>query len=203
MTGDTAASGWQTGVGAVLIVLLTIAVVSDWRQRRIPNVLVLVTLLAGIVFHTLGPQSSGTGGLFSTQPGALGAWRALAGAAVGLVLFLPFYVLRLLGAGDVKLLAAVGAFAGPSTVVNLALFVLLAGGVLALARMAWARNSGRVLRNTLSIVGQVRSGAGPQAPGFDAATQTGWRMPYAVAIAGGVVAYGAWTLSGRAPLLNL
>jgi prepilin peptidase CpaA len=130
MTGDTAASGWQTGVGAVLIVLLTIALVSDWRQRRIPNVLVLVTLLAGIVFHTLGPQSSGTGGLFSTQPGALGAWRALAGAAVGLVLFLPFYVLRLLGAGDVKLIIACNLFLGlPSGIVMIGMMLIILVGI--------------------------------------------------------------------------
>lgn len=198
MTDETVASGWQTGVGAVLLLILAIAVVTDVRHRRVPNVLVLAGLLAGLLFHGLGPQVSGAGGLFSTQPGALGGWRALGGAAAGLLLFLPFYLLRLLGAGDVKLLAVVGSFAGAAAFVNLALFVLLAGGLLALARMAWARNGPLVLRNALLAVGQLRNGGAP----FDAGTRTAWRMPYAAAIAGGVAAYGAWTLSGRNPILN-
>lgn len=203
MREETAAIGWQSGVGAVLLLLLAIAVVSDWRQRRVPNVLVLVTLMAGLLFHSLGGSQGAAGGLFSTQPGPLGAWRALGGAATGLLLFLPFYTFRLLGAGDVKLLAAVGSFAGPLGFVNLAVFVLLAGGVLALARMAWARNGGLVLRNACLAIGQGVRFAPPGAVAGAGALQTAWRMPYALAIAGGVVAYGAWILSGLPPLLNV
>ncbi|MBS3996675.1 MAG: prepilin peptidase [Hydrogenophaga sp.] len=199
MTDDYAATGWQAGVGAVLMLLLTIAVVSDIRQRRIPNVLVLVTLVAGVLFHSLGPQASGAGGLFSMQPGPLGGWRALGGALAGLLLFLPFYVLRLLGAGDVKLLAAVGAFAGTAAFLNIALWVLLAGGVLALARMAWTGNAGLVLFNVRAIVGQRLPG---RRVDVDVSTRTAWRMPYAVAIASGVVAYGAWILGGHTPWLD-
>ncbi len=199
MRGDNPAADWQTGVAAVLLLLLVIAVVFDLRQRRIPNVLVLVTGMAGLLFHTLGPQVLGSGGLFSMHPGALGFWPALSGAITGLLLFLPFYLLRLLGAGDVKLLSAVGAFAGTAAFVNLALFVLLAGGVLALARMAWSRNSRQVFRNVWATVGQHLPGHESR---FDVATQTAWRMPYAAAIAGGVLAYGAWVLVGRAPILN-
>lgn len=199
MTDGYAITGWQAGVGAVLMLLLAIAVVSDFRQRRVPNVLVLVALMAGVLFHTLGPQASGAGGLFSAQPGPLGPWRAIGGAVAGLVLFLPFYLLHLLGAGDVKLLAAVGGFAGTAALINIALFVLLAGGVLALLRMAWSRNARQVLFNVAAIVGQRLPGRQVH---FDASTQTAWRMPYAVAIASGVAAYGAWILGGHAPLLN-
>ena len=198
MDGHAVGTGWQASVAAVLVLLLAIAVVSDFRQRRIPNVLVLVTLMAGVLFHALGPQVSGAGGLFSTQPGPLGGWRAMGGAVAGLALFLPFYLLRVLGAGDVKLLAAVGAFAGTEAFVNIAIFVLLAGGVLALARMVWSGNARVVLLNVGAIMGQRLPGG--QAD-FDANTQTAWRMPYALAIASGVVAYGAWILGGHRPLL--
>lgn len=196
MRGETAAVGWQSGVGAVLLLLLAIAVVSDWRQRRIPNVLVLVTLLAGLLFHSLGATVGASGGLFSEEPGPIGGWSALAGALTGLLMFLPFYALRLLGAGDVKLLAGVGSFAGPEAFVNLALFVLLAGGVLAVARMAWSRNTTLVLRNAWAALAQ---GMSLEATGT---LQTAWRMPYALAIAGGVVVYGVWILSGHAPLVR-
>lgn len=199
MTGENAVTYWQAGVWAVLALLLIIGVVSDARHRRIPNVLVLATLLAGFLFNALGPQG-GANGLYSTEPGALGGWLALAGAFTGLLLFLPFYLLRVLGAGDVKLMAAVGAFAGPAATVNLALFVLLAGGVLALARLLLFPGKELVRANLVAMLGRMRPGA--KGPGFDAATQTAWRMPYAVAIALGVLAYGAWTLSGRYPILN-
>lgn len=198
MADGRVATEWQAGVWVVLALLLTVAVVTDTRQRRIPNTLVLVTLLAGLLFHALGPQA-GTGGLFSSEPGALGFWRALGGALTGLLLFLPLHLLRVLGAGDVKLFAAVGAFAGPGASVNLALCVLLAGGLLALGHMVMARNARLVMQNTLASLGQMLPGS---AGSFDAHTQTAWRMPYAVAIALGVVAYAAWRLSGHDPILN-
>lgn len=198
MTDGHALSDWQIGVWAVLLVLLMTAVASDMRQRRIPNVLVLAGLALGVLLHGFGAPSAGDGGIFSPQGGAIGAWRAIGGAATGLLLFLPLYLLRTLGAGDVKLMAAVGAFAGAAATVNLSLFVLLAGGVLALARMAVARNARLVMQNTLATLGQMLPGS---VDTFDARSRTAWRMPYALAILGGVLAYGAWTLTGHAPII--
>lgn len=190
---------WQVLGLSLLAFLLALAILFDGRQRRVPNQLVLVTLIFGILLHAFGPQAGArSGGLFALAPSALGIQGALKGALVAMALFLPFYILRMLGAGDVKLLAAVGSFAGPAAFVNLALFVLLAGGLLALTKITFARNARLVLHNTLALLGQMLPGS---SEAFDARTQTAWRMPYAVAIASGVVAYGAWTLSGRAPIL--
>jgi len=198
MADGRVASEWQAGVLVVLALLLAMAVVSDARQRRIPNTLVLVTLLAGLLFHAVGPKV-GAGGLFASEPGPMGFWRALGGVLTGLLLFLPMHLLRILGAGDVKLFAAVGSFAGPTATVNLALCVLLAGGLLALGHMVVARNARLVMQNTLASLGQMLPGS---AGSFDAHTQTAWRMPYAVAIALGVAGYAAWRLSGHDPILN-
>ncbi len=200
MTIGMAPGDWQVlGLG-LLALCLTLAALSDGRRRRIPNALVLATLLVGLLLNAFGPQPfRDNEGLFSLYPGALGWGASLLGALVALVVFLPFYALRALGAGDVKLFAAVGAFAGPAASVNLALCVLLAGGLLALARMAMARNARLVVRNTLAALGQMLPGS---VDTFDAGTQTAWRMPYAVAIALGVVAYAAWLFSGRNPILN-
>lgn len=191
---------WQVlGLG-LLATCLLLAALSDARHRRIPNALVLVTLLTGLLLNAIGPHPfRQNDGLFAMYPGALGLGAGLLGALVALLLFLPFYALRVLGAGDVKLFAAVGAFAGPAASVNLAIFVLLAGGLLALGYMAVARNARLVMRNTLASLGQMLPGS---AGSFDASTQTAWRMPYAVAIATGVMAYGFWTLSGHDPILN-
>lgn len=200
MTIDMDPRIWQVlGLG-LLASCLALAALSDARHRRIPNALVLVTLLAGLLLNAFGPQPfRDNDGLFAMYPGALGWGASLLGALVALLLFLPFYALRVLGAGDVKLFAAVGAFAGPAASVNLALCVLLAGGLLALARMVMERNSRLVMRNTLAALGQMLPGS---AGSFDAQTHTAWRMPYAVAIAFGVAAYAAWLFSGRDPILN-
>lgn len=200
MTSAPSPAQWQAAVLALLGMLLALAVWSDARHRRIPNILVLVTLLTGLLLHVGGPEGTARAGLFTDQPGALGLWRAAGGALLALLIFLPFWLLRVLGAGDVKLFAAVGAFAGPVAVPNLALCVLLAGGVLALARLALFPGKDQVRHNLMALLGQLRPGTA--GPGFDPRTQTAWRMPYGVAIAGGVAGYAAWTLSGRAPLIT-
>ena len=102
-------------VGAVLV----LACISDLRTRRIPNVLTFSAIACGLLFHAL------TDGL-----GAAG-W-SLAGCFLGAALFFPMFALRGMGAGDVKLLAAVGAWLGPSQVAMAALAASLAGGVVAI-----------------------------------------------------------------------
>jgi prepilin peptidase CpaA len=200
MTGTLSPEGWQFTALMALGVLLALAVWTDARQRRIPNVLVLVTLMAGIFLNLADTASDARTGLFTTEPGALGLWFSLAGAFTGLLFFLPMWLLRALGAGDVKLFAAVGAFAGPAATVNLALCVLLAGGLLAIARLMLFPGKELVRHNMVALLGQLRPGSA--SPGFDARSQTAWRMPYAVAIAAGVAFYATWTLSGRAPFIQ-
>jgi prepilin peptidase CpaA len=106
----------QIFVGALLIV----ACISDLRTRRIPNALTFSAIAAALAFHgfTGGPSVAG--------------W-SLAGCGLGALLFLPLFALRGMGAGDVKLLAAVGAWLGPSQVATAALVTSIAGGVIALA----------------------------------------------------------------------
>lgn len=200
MTGNLSPEGWQSTALMALGVLLALAVWSDTRQRRVPNVLVLVMLMTGIALNLADTASDARTGIFSSQPGSLGLWLSLAGALTGLLMFLPMWLLRALGAGDVKLLAAVGAFAGPAATINLALCVLLAGGVLALARLLLFPGGAVARHNLATLLGQLRPGSAGST--FDARTQTAWRMPYAVAIAGGVAFYAAWTLSGRAPFIQ-
>ncbi|MDB5884528.1 MAG: hypothetical protein JWR74_699 [Polaromonas sp.] len=190
---------WQLASLLMLALVLLMAVVSDIRERRIPNQLVLLALGAGVFFNLTGPQSAAPGaGMFTTMPGALGASGALLGALAGLALFMPLYLVRATGAGDVKLMAGIGSFTGAGAAVNIALFILLAGGVLSLARMVWAGNSRRVMANVAMALGQMRPGS---AGTFDIAAHSADRMPYGVAMAAGVLAYGVWIFSGRQPIV--
>jgi prepilin peptidase CpaA len=191
---------WQAMGLAALVLLVLTALVFDVRQQRIPNVVVVLALGAGLLINLIGPQVwlSSTG-LLTAYPSALGARGALLGALTGLAVFLPFYLLRAMGAGDVKLMAGIGAFVGPAAAINLALFILVTGGVLALVRMVWVRKTQQVLFNVAIALGQWGPGSVAR---FDPATQSVERMPYGVAMAGGLLAYGLWIFSGHAPLVN-
>lgn len=195
---DITPASWQLWCFVVLALAMVIAVEADTRERRIPNLLVLLLLAAGVALNGLGP-ANGRGGLFNGFPGALGAGTAALGALAGLALFLPLYGLRAMGAGDVKLMAALGSFTGPMEAVNLALSILAVGGVLAVVRLLWARKSRLVLSNVLLTLGSLSE---PAARPFDPATRSADRMPYALAFAGGLLSYGYWRLSGGAPFIG-
>ena len=103
----------------VLLLLLVIAAGIDMQQHRIPNVLSLGGVVLGIAL-----QGWTTG--FSGIIAGLGC------AAVGFGIFLPFYLAHGTGAGDVKLMAAAGAFLGPHNALLATGLSLAVGGVMAI-----------------------------------------------------------------------
>jgi prepilin peptidase CpaA len=105
----------------LLIALLLAAAATDLASRRIPNRLLAAGLACAAIVHLCG-----------ARPLAL-LDTGLAGCATGLLLFLPLYWLRGMAAGDVKLMATVGAFCGPSMALQIALAAFCAGGLMALA----------------------------------------------------------------------
>jgi len=109
------------------------ATVIDIRERRIPNVVTGSMAAVGIAL-----AASGWSGV------SIGA--SLAGMLVGLLLMVPGHALGATGAGDVKLMAAVGAVLGIHAIVNAFLFTAIAGGVLAIVVAIHRRR----LRATLS-----------------------------------------------------
>jgi prepilin peptidase CpaA len=195
---DLAPSTWQLWCYATLALTLVMVVEADLREHRIPNIVVLLMMCAGVLLNTVGP-ANGREGLFSQFPGAIGAMQALFGVLVGLALFLPMYLGRAMGAGDVKLLAALGAFAGPVEIISLALCILVAGGALAVAHMVWNGKSRAVLGNVKLVLGGL---GGLTDRSFDPATQSAARMPYALAFAGGLLAYACWRTVGGLPWIS-
>lgn len=94
------------------------ATIVDLRTRRIPNALTATVAGVGV-----GLAAAGVSGI------SLGA--SAAGLLVGMLLMMPGHMLGATGAGDVKLMAAIGAIVGPALVVTAFLFTAVAGGVLA------------------------------------------------------------------------
>jgi prepilin peptidase CpaA len=103
----------------VLALGLATAVVLDVRTRRIPN-----WLTAGIAAAGFGISAGG---------GQVSVAQAALGMTIGLALMLPGHIIGATGAGDVKLMAAVGAVVGPAPIVSVFLFSAVAGGAFAVA----------------------------------------------------------------------
>jgi prepilin peptidase CpaA len=150
----------------------TIATIVDLRTRRIPNVLTAAMAGAGV-------------GLAATGLSGLSVWASLGGCLVGLVLLMPGHVLGATGAGDVKLMAAVGAVVGPATVVSAFLFSAIAGGALAVVVALQRR------RLVATIAGTGRLIAAPAAAHQEIRSATAaHRFAYGPAIAVGSVLAG-------------
>jgi prepilin peptidase CpaA len=125
----------------VLTLALTIlAALLDWRSRRIPNWLTVPGLLSGVVVHAL-------------IAGWLGALFALKGAGLALILLLPLVALRALGAGDWKLMGAVGAFVGWQMFLFVLLGSIFASGIMAIVQVY---RTGRVMETLKNMITLVR-----------------------------------------------
>lgn len=150
------------------------ACVTDLRSRRIPNALTLSAALAGLLAHWLigGPE----GALFSAS-----------GWLVGLLVFLPFFMLRGMGGGDVKLLAALGAWLGPQETVWLAIYTGIAGGVLAVFVAVSSGYLRTALRNVLSVFKFWAVTGFRPVPGITLESKESPRLAYAVPIFAGLV----------------
>ena len=174
-------AAYSHGSIVILLLLLVIAAGIDMQQHRIPNVLSLGGIVLGIALQ-------------GWASGFSGAIAGVAGAAVGIGIFLPFYLGHGMGAGDVKLMGAVGAFLGPTNALLatglslgaggiLALIILLSrGGLGSLARRYWATIQNLVLTRQLAH----------QPPAVNEVAAM--KFPYAAAIGIGTVA-ALWWLS--------
>jgi prepilin peptidase CpaA len=116
------------------------ATVIDLRTRRIPNGLTAAMTGIGIALAATGVSGISVGGSFL-------------GFALGLVLMLPGYRLGATGAGDVKLMAAVGAIVGPALVVTAFFCTAIAGGALAVIVAVKRRRLGETLTGTGRLIG--------------------------------------------------
>jgi prepilin peptidase CpaA len=167
------------GTGVLIALLLTAAVI-DYRSYRIPNWLTVGGMVLGLVCSTA----------FATRAYD-GLLAGLGGIAVGMLVFLPLYAIHVLGAGDVKLMGAAGAFLGTADTLRALLFVAIAGGIAAVAVALRRRALRRLLGNLSQATVQMMAFAavGGQRPGDAMAAHSVGKLPYGISICVGTIAF--------------
>jgi prepilin peptidase CpaA len=155
---------------------------TDWRSRRIPNWLTVPGFFVGVAANVF---VSGLAGLKSS----------LLGAGFGLAVLLPFVLLRSLGAGDWKLVGALGAFVGWEVLGNLLMGSVLVAGIMALVLVIYKRRFKQTMRNIGRLLGamfQLRM------PGSEVSLDNpqSLKVPYGVALALTTLLFGVGKLLG-------
>jgi prepilin peptidase CpaA len=170
-----------------LVLVLLWAALQDVRFRMIRNTLTFPLLVAGIfqsflAFHTVTP------------------WMAFAGILVGLALSMIMFLLGAWGGGDLKLMAAVGAWVGPVGIVLVFAAAALVSLVIVLVQCAWQGRLTALFRNSAILAINL---AHANDVGLDHVTETGRSsrsvdkpLPYAVPILAATVLVILWSRTG-------
>jgi prepilin peptidase CpaA len=159
------------GVEMVLLAVLVAAAIYDVRYRRIPNWLTLLGVLLGFVINWLIGLPEG------------GLLFALEGFAVGFGIYMVLYALRAMGAGDVKLMAAVGALVGYQRWFGIFFVTAIVGGIMALVLVTIRGRLNKTLWNVGFILSEMKHGR----PAYVGKEELDVRSPRAVGLPHGAV----------------
>ena len=177
---------WFADSGHVWFVTITlvVAAVIDGLKLKVPNWLTYPMILSGWIYSTALSPYAGWDGL----------WYSLLGTAVGLGLLLPAYAIGGMGAGDVKLLAGVGAWMWPSVTFFAFAVSALVGGVIAVAMIAWTRSWDKHRDQFWLILNEIATVKDPEKLSEIAAERKPrmFLLPYGIPIAIGSISYFAW-----------
>jgi prepilin peptidase CpaA len=166
-----------SAVEIVVAIVVLVAAFTDLRTRRIPNWLTLSGVCAGLLVN-----------------GIVAGWAGLLISVEGLLLgfgaYYVLYALRAMGAGDVKLMAAVGAIVGPAHWLLVFVASAAAGGILAIGLMIWKGRVRETLWNSFFIASELAHFRAPyeRHKHLDVKDPRALNMPHGVAIAVGTVA---------------
>ena len=162
----------------LLAVIVMTAGVYDIRWRRIPNWLTLAGVIIGV-------------GLNSFLYEMPGFWLALKGIGLALLIYFPLYAIRAMGAGDAKLMAAVGALVGPMNWLGIFLLSAVLGGVLGLALILTTGRSRQTFANVGFLVRQLAIFRAPylEKEELDVRSPKAVGLPHGAVIALGSIAW--------------
>jgi prepilin peptidase CpaA len=167
------------GIVALLFALVTGAAAFDIPYRRIPNWLTASGMLAGVGMNAF------------LYPGWSGLRFSLAGLAFGFGVYFLLYILRAMGAGDVKLMGALGAMAGWQNWVGIFLITAIIGGVASLTLMTMRGRVQKTLWNAGFIVTEMMSGRAAYLANeeLDVRSNRAVGLPHAAVVAAGTLVF--------------
>ncbi len=162
----------------LLEILVIVAAIWDIRTRRIPNWLTLSGVILGVGLNTF---------LFEVY----GLWFSLKGLGLAFGVYMVLYLLHAMGAGDVKLMAAVGAAAGWGNWLGILILTSLAGAVAGLVLIAFKGRFRRTIGNLGIIITSLGRGRAPykETPELDVSSDQGLRLPHGALIALGTLGF--------------
>lgn len=155
---------------ALILLSATTAGYFDLRWRRIPNWLVAATVALSLLWHTL---EGGWAGFLLSGGGLLS----------GMALLLPLYLLRGMGAGDVKLFGAIGAAVTYNHILTVFVIAALIAGMMALFRVVVARAFVATLANVADILNRFMHGRFSPHPVVGLANENALVIPFGVSVA--------------------
>lgn len=166
-------------IQVLLLFVVIPAALFDYRQRRVPNWLALSGLLLGI----------GLNSFLDVETANLGT--SLKGLGLAFLIYFPLYLLRAMGAGDVKLMAAIGAIAGWANWLGILVLTSLFGGVAAIILVTSKGRLRKTFLNIWTIFLSALHGRAPHEgnPQLDVRSSQGLRLPHAVVIAFGTLGF--------------
>lgn len=176
--GEALLENWSIWlVSAVLVV----AAIIDGLQLKVPNRLTYPLIFSGWIYSLMFFGFEGLG------------WSLL-GTAIGLALLLPAYAIGGMGAGDVKLLAGVGAWIYASHTFSAFVVSAVIGALMAIVMVLWSGNWRRHLRQFFAIAGEIAVIRDPEQLAAIAAERKSSMLllPYGIPIAAGTILYFAW-----------
>ena len=168
----------NSSLGA-LVVIVFVAAWTDWTTWRIPNWLVAGGAAAALMLATFAPDG-------------IGLRLCLLGAIVGFGVFLPLYLAKGMGAGDVKLMTVIGMYVGPWPAIDIALLTCLIGGAWAVVAIELKKEVGLLSWLVLQCRVRVRHRAVLQEAMVQQVASgrvSGHVIPYGVVIALGTLAF--------------
>jgi prepilin peptidase CpaA len=162
----------------LIVVVVLVAAISDIRTRRVPNWLTFSGVIVAIALNSF---------LFELA----GLWFSLKGLGLAFGVYFVLYLLRAMGAGDVKLMAFLGAAAGWANWLGILFLTAILGGIVGILLVMTRGRLRKTFQNIGSIFMSVRMGHAPYKdnPELDVRTGLGMRLPHAVMIACGALGF--------------
>jgi prepilin peptidase CpaA len=169
----------------VVTLTLVAAAVIDGLKLKVPNWITFPMIISGWLYSAL----------LSPYPGWEGLFLSIVGTAVGLGLLLPAYAIGGMGAGDVKLLAGVGAWMWGTVTFYAFTVSAIVGGVIAIGMVLWRKSWNKHKNQFWSIVNEIVTVKDPEKLSEIAAERKPrmFLLPYGIPIAIGSIAYFAWS----------